>query len=115
MYAYPYYAFNKHKFIRNCRLEDTFGFNVNPPIPEEEWLERFFNLEKINKKINEEFAKRTTKEKLVNEKKYHLKLIFTDGYSCALVFEKKIDSQMIVKRKEKALEDSIPKIAKRIK
>ena len=76
------------------------------------YLETFFNLEKMNKKINKAFTKRPTEQRLVNEKKYHLKSIYTDGYFCSLVFEKNIDSQMIVKRKEKALEDSTPKIKK---
>ena len=32
-----------------------------------------FNLEKMNKKINKAFTKRTSQERLVNEKKYNLK------------------------------------------
>ena len=49
-------------------LEANFGFKVYPPIPKDQWLERFFNLEKMNKKINKAFSKRPIDERLVSEK-----------------------------------------------
>ena len=99
-------------------LVERFGFNVKPPIPKEQYLDKFFNLEKMNRKINKVFSKKPKDERDVIDKKYNLKSIYTDGYSCSLVFEKNIEFEMDVKRKEKASEGSTPmikKIAKTIK
>ena len=69
-------------------LVERFGFNVKPPIPKEQYLDKFFNLEKMNRKINKVFSKKPKDERDVIDKKYNLKSIYTDGYSCSLVFEK---------------------------
>ena len=83
-------------------LVERFGFNVKPPIPKEQYLDKFFNLEKMNRKINKVFSKKPKDERDVIDKKYNLKSIYTDGYSCSLVFEKNIEFEMDIKRKEKA-------------
>ena len=106
--------------ISNLHLTNTNLFGNNSLVNKfgcsnkkvNQYLETFFNLEKMNTKINKSFCKKPLDKRDVMEKKYNLKSIYTDGYSCSLVFEKNIDSQMIVKRKEKALEDSTPKIKK---
>ena len=66
----------------------------------------------MNRKINKVFFKKPKDERDVIDKKYNLKSIYTDGYSCSLVFEKNIELEMDIKRKEKASEGSTPKIKK---
>ena len=64
----------------------------------------------MNRKINKAFSKKPKDERDVMDKTYNLKSIYTDKYSCSLVFEKNLDFEMNIKRKEKALEGSTERI-----